>query len=257
MEDRLDGRSPFLWVDEGPDRSRRARQGEILASPGGTNSPEQVPYGLIHDWVGAVFIPNATIGDVVPIPEMYRPVVIDAKLLDCAGKHRKFSMVLMRKVLFVTAAVDGDFEMQDIELDKRRWYGVSYSTRVQEIQNFGQADERSLPPDQGSGYLWRMYGFTRFEERDGGVYAGVEAIGLTRDIPLGVRWLAKPVVEPLPRNSVVTSLQDTRDATRSAIEGKLRIQNEPTKSASNCNPTIVSRPQNARAKESPLALIAR
>src|SRR5579864_2659720 len=61
----------FLWTDEDRDRSRRLRQGDILVSPVCGTSPQAVPNGLIHDWIGAMFIPNATIDDMAGIMRDY------------------------------------------------------------------------------------------------------------------------------------------------------------------------------------------
>jgi hypothetical protein len=40
----------------------------------------------------------------------------------------------------------------------------------------------------------------------------VEAIGLSRDAPMLVRWLVDPIVEHLPRNSLQATLDETRNA---------------------------------------------
>ena len=55
---------PFLWVDEDPDRVAHVRAGKILVSPVGEKNPKPVPSGLIHDWIGAAFIPDARLSDV-------------------------------------------------------------------------------------------------------------------------------------------------------------------------------------------------
>ena len=54
---------PFLWVDEVPDRSHSVRDGKILVSPIGQQNPKPVPNGLIHDWIGAAFLPDAKLED--------------------------------------------------------------------------------------------------------------------------------------------------------------------------------------------------
>src|SRR5712675_1076193 len=61
MQTRLDARKPFLWTDEFPDRARRVRLGEIAVAPVVGHGTRKVPDGLIHDWIGAAFIPGATI----------------------------------------------------------------------------------------------------------------------------------------------------------------------------------------------------
>src|ERR1035438_430492 len=66
---RVDSESgPFLWLDKDPGRPTQVRGGEILAEPaGGSNDPKVVPFGLIHDWVGAVFIPGVTLAQVFAV----------------------------------------------------------------------------------------------------------------------------------------------------------------------------------------------
>src|SRR5262249_24972418 len=103
----------------------------------------------------------------------------------------------------------------DVRLDARRGYNIANATQMQEIENYGRAGERLLPPGTGNGFIWRLHSIARYEERDGGVYLELEAIALTRDIPAGFRWLVNPVVNHLSINSLTTSLRQTRDAVNS------------------------------------------
>src|ERR1700733_12932823 len=50
MQARLEGRMPFLWMDESMDRSKRIGRGEILVVPILSHGTSRVPNGLIHDW---------------------------------------------------------------------------------------------------------------------------------------------------------------------------------------------------------------
>jgi hypothetical protein len=91
MQDRLAGKSPFLWADEDPARRRQLSSGEIVVSPLGNSHPLIVPRGLIHLWIGAVFIPgarikdlDAVVGDYGKYSEMYRPSLIKAELVGSA-----------------------------------------------------------------------------------------------------------------------------------------------------------------------------
>src|SRR5437660_12632973 len=61
MPARLEAGQPFLWTDEFPDRTRRVRWGETAVAPAVGRGTRTVPNGLIHDWIGGVFIPGATI----------------------------------------------------------------------------------------------------------------------------------------------------------------------------------------------------
>jgi hypothetical protein len=222
MQARLDGRMPFLWMDESTDRSQRIGRGEILVAPVLSHATSRVPNGLIHDWVGGIFMPGATIQrlstviqDYSKYKDFYRPVVIESKLLACTVMDQQFSMLLQHKVLFITAAIEGEYRAHDIKIDSRHGYSVADTVQVQEIENYGHAGERLLPSGTGNGYIWRLHSIARYEERDGGVYLELEAIALTRDIPASVRWLVNPVVNHLSTNSLATTLQQTRDAVNS------------------------------------------
>jgi hypothetical protein len=220
MADRAAGRQPFLWIDEADGRSERVRKGGIIAFPtvrGGVK--KQVPHGAIYDWFGAEFVPNATLEDVFTVVDdynrynqIYRPAVVDSRLIERDGDVAKFYLRLAHRALGITAAIDSDYESRCTHLDDRRWYCYSQSTRIQEIRDFGEPSERLLPAGQGTGYLWRLHSVTRFEARDGGVYIEMEAIGLSRDIPLEFRWLVRPITESLPRNALLATLNETRDA---------------------------------------------
>src|SRR5947209_11253474 len=96
--------SPFLRISQLPETRRRVQAGEISVWREGEDHPAKVPHGLIHDWMGAVFIPKATIAGILAVtrdydryPEIYRPAVIEAEELGSAGNDDRFSMVLMQK----------------------------------------------------------------------------------------------------------------------------------------------------------------
>src|SRR5207237_796289 len=97
-------------------------------------------------------------------------------------------------------------------LDDQHWYTVSCTIRIQEIENYGQTGERRLPPDEGHGYIWRAGGFSHFEERDGGVYIEEEVIVLSRDLPSALRWVAGPIIRRVAKETLATSLSNTRIA---------------------------------------------
>ena len=215
---------PFLRIEEEPRQSQRVRQGEILISPARERGSLKVHDGLIHDWIGAVFIPSVRINDVFTVlhdydryKDFYKPTIIESTLLGRTGEEYEFSMAGLKRVLFETIVLEGRFESHCSRLDGRRRYCISYSTRVQEIKDYGQPNQHKLPIGEGHGYIWRLYSLTKFEERDGGVYIEVEAIALSRDISALVRWFTKRVVERVSRDSMSTILQRTREAVGSNI----------------------------------------
>ncbi len=229
MMARAQAHRPFLWADETPDRTSQVRSGQILVAPVGSKPPNHVSGGLIHHWIGAVFLPNVTLDDTLATvsdygryKEFYQPSVADSKSLGRDGAEYRFSMVLVNKTLFSRTALDSECGNAYFQVDARRWYSVGYSSSIREIENYGQATEWELPPDEGSGYLWRLYSFARFEERDGGVYVESEVIALSRDIPVTLRWLVEPIVNRVARSSLSTSLLQTRKAVLAKAEASRR-----------------------------------
>lgn len=51
-----------------------------------------------------------------------------------------------------------------------------------------------------------------FQEREGGVCVECRAISLTRDVPLGLGWIIEPIIQKLPQESLINTLEDTRQA---------------------------------------------
>jgi hypothetical protein len=224
MEERLHERSPFLWVDESTDRSRRVRAGEVLVSPVGDHTPIRMPKGLIHDWIGAALIPNAELKDVFAVVrdynryrEFYKPLVIDSKSLGGDDTDYRISLLMLNKSVFAKTALASEWNDRYIRVDDRRWYSIAYSTRIEEIEDYGSPGERKLPLNEGSGYIWRLYSVSRFEQRNDGVYVELEVIALSRGIPGGLRWLIDPIVRRVSRGSLFTSLIETRAAVRSDV----------------------------------------
>jgi hypothetical protein len=216
------GQGSFLWVDEDPARAGDVRAGKILISPVGKKIPKPVPSGLIHDWVGAAFIPGARLADVVSVvrdyghyKQYYKPMVVDAKPLGTEGQCDKYSMRVVYKESGTETALDTEYQACYLQLDELHWSSTAHSTRVQEIQHYGRPDEQDLPPDQGKGYVWRLYTVNRLQERDGGVYVELQAIALSRGIPAGVRWMVDPIVRRVSRNTLLTSLQQMEAAVHS------------------------------------------
>jgi hypothetical protein len=225
MRERLQNQQPFLWSDEAPSRGARLRHGEILVAPLVGAGTARVPGGLIHDWIGAVFIPNVTLRKLLAVlhdyesyKEYYKPVVVDSRALASSEEDQRYSVVLQHHVLFVSAAILAHCRARDLRVDGRRGYKITDTTEVQEIESYGQARERLLPPGQGNGYIWRLHLIVRYEERNGGVYLELEALGLTREIPFSLYWLVSPVVKRVSADSLETSLRQTRDAVVSSPE---------------------------------------
>jgi hypothetical protein len=182
-----------------------------------------VPNGLIHHWVGLVFVPNRSISDVISLtrsyehyPEFFNPAVLEARLLDRREVADQFSMVVRQKVLTVDAALQGQYQTTFHRVDKSHWYATTESTRIQEFLNYGRQNQKAFAPDHGSGFVWRSETVTRFEAADDGVFVEVEAIVLSRSIPASVRWIVNPVIGKISRSTLTTSLRQMREASSHA-----------------------------------------
>jgi hypothetical protein len=219
MQARLRPGHSFLWIDEAPDRRRQLRGGEILTISADEHNPKKVPSGLIHHWVGAAFIPNAKLNDVLAVvrdyghyKDYYNPTVIDSRTIRQAPEADRFSTLLMNKAIFLKIALENECESSYAQAGPGRWYSTATTVRVQEIEDYGRAGEHKLPSGEGSGYIWRLHGINRYEEGDGGVYMEIEAMALSREIPAAMRWAVDPIVRRVSKGSLVTSLRQTQDA---------------------------------------------
>jgi len=210
----------FLWLDGAPERLKQARAGEVLAEPYGGKAETDVPSGLIHDWVGGVFIPGTTLEKTLALVQdygnhknIYKPEVIDSRLVSRQGGNFKIYLRLLKKKV-ITVVLNTNHDVNYIQVDPNRWRSVSHSTRIAEVSDAGKPGEKELPVGEGQGFLWRLYSYWRFEQRDGGVYVECEAVSLTRNVPTGLGWLIEPIIRNLPRESLANTLRATRDALR-------------------------------------------
>ena len=210
------GDSQFLWTDESLDMTRRLQQNEVVVT---NHDPKGVPQGMIHDWVGAVFVPNVTLDQAMSVlenydryNEFYQPLVRKCTTLARDGDRVKLNIVATQKAFSLTAAVKTEEQVQIVRLGPKKAYITSSAVRVQEIADYGRPTEHPYPESRRPGYVWRDVTVQRLEERDGGVYVELETIVLSRGIPLEFRWLIKPLVDDLPRKLMLDTLNDTRIA---------------------------------------------
>ena len=216
----------FLRIDGLPDAQRksdlaRLETGEVISEQVTTSAAAAeiaTPGALIHHWVGTVFIPGATLQQVLAIvqdydhhQQYYQPEVERSKLLARSGDDFTVYYRLRQTDIF-TVVLDTEYQVHYERLDANCETSRSYSTRVAEIVRPGTPRERALSPNEDHGFLWRLNSYWRFEETPLGVFVQCEAISLTRDIPAGVGWLMAPLVEQVPRESLEFTLGATRKA---------------------------------------------
>jgi len=208
--ERIDKRPNFISLVPG--------KGDLAVVPVGTNPVTKVPGGLIHDWAGAAFLPGVSVQRVIDLvqdynrhKEIYKPEVIDSRILSRDGNHfHIYLRLLKKKVITVVLATEHDVRYE--QLSPTRWRSFSETTKIAEVEDAGKPSEHEKPPGRGEGFLWKLVTFWHFEERDGGTWVECEAISLTRDVPTGLGWIIEPIIRNLPKESLESTLRSTRAA---------------------------------------------
>jgi hypothetical protein len=224
MQASFNDKSPFLWMDSllPPEKEKvlgQLRQGVVVTdhlveSDGGKEI--EIPGGMVHHWIGTVFVPGGTIEETMALLQdydnhknLYRPEVVDSKLLSRNGNDfHAFLRFYKKKIIGVTLDTEHDAHYERISAT--RAYSQSHTTKVAEVENAGEKDEREKPIGNDSGFMWALNSYWRIEARDQGVYIQCEAITLTRSIPGLLRPLIQPFIKEVPKESLYTSLNSTR-----------------------------------------------
>jgi hypothetical protein len=193
----------LLYTGAHADAKSAARRGETVVVDAKI-ADVPVPDGLIHDWLGVLFIPGASIASVQAVLQnygdykrAYQPDVTDSKVLSRDGDRFRVFLRLYKHE-FMTLVYDSEYDVVYSFPAPGRMEIVSRSTRI------SQSGEEH-------GFLWRLNTYWRFEQADGGVYAQCRAISLSRDIPFGFGWL-HGFLRKFPRESMVNTLEATRRA---------------------------------------------
>jgi hypothetical protein len=224
----LKSNTHFLWTDslspaERPAAYAELKQGTVkmrkLETLDGSASI-RCPDGLIHHWVGLIFIPHAKLTDVLAILEdydhhstYYAPDVERSKIESRDADHfRVFLRFRRHKV--VTVVLNTEHDVRYFRDSETQAHSRSFAVRIAQVENADKSNEREKPPGDDDGFLWRMDTWWHLLEADGGVYVQSEVVSLTRDIPTGLSWLIGPYVTSIPKES----LSFTLEATRKAVE---------------------------------------
>ena len=209
----------FLWAGETPEWRQQLRSGTLIVQPTESSWSLPIKGGLIQDWAGAVFIPNASLERTLSIvqdyghhKDFYKPEVADAKVRSRAGDDFQVYMRIVKAKLLLSDVLNTEHDIQFTTVDARRVYSRACSRRIAEVMDAGKPGEHELAVGKDRGFLWRIYGYWFFEEADGGVYVTCQSITLTRDLPFALARILGPVLRDLPGEAVRHSLEQTRKA---------------------------------------------
>jgi hypothetical protein len=223
LEPRFHGEH-FLWFDDSPDLRQKIRRGDIVVQPvQASGGIVTIKGGLIQDWIGGVFIPGTNLKTVLSVVqdynrdhEIYKPDVAQAKLRSRKGDDFIVYLRIIKSKFFFTDVLNVENDIRFVPVDAKRVYSLSYSKRIAEVSDPGKSNEHELPVGQDRGFLWRLYGYWFFEERDGGVYISCQSTTLTRDLPFALSKIIGPIIRDVPGESLKASLEQTRTAVLAA-----------------------------------------
>jgi len=216
----------FLAIDRLPDLQRKEaydqlQHGQIHIEELHTEEdhhPFHIPSGLVHHWVGVIFIPKATLSETGAVlhdydneASIYKPEIRRAKLIERHGNVSKIYLQFYSKSI-ITVVLNAYFDVSEKQIGSARIQSVSHSTRIAEVMNPGGPDERERTDGNDHGYMWRLCSYWRIEEKGGGVYVENESITLTRTVPVMLAWLINPLTKSIPRDVLIHTLTDTQKA---------------------------------------------
>ena len=216
----------LLWIDALPEVERATayealKRGEVKMQKLSTLEDGQTikcPGGMIHHWVGLIFIPGVKLDNVLAVLQdydhhsvYYAPDVERSKTESRDGDHFR-AFLRFRRHKVITVVLNTNHDVRYFRDAPDRAHSRSSAVRIAEVENAGRSDEREKTPGDDGGFLWRMETWWRMQARDGGVYVQSEVASLTRDIPTGLGWLIGPFVTSIPRESLTFTLQATRKA---------------------------------------------
>jgi hypothetical protein len=213
-------RSPNGFIASLAQSETRLRQGELIIEQITPSTNADLPGAMLYHWRGTAFAPGAKAADFERLmknfdayPQNYSPQILQSKILYQQGDHFQVLMRVRQKHV-ITVVMDTTYDVTFARLDALRGYSISRSTQISEIDSPGTRHERALTSSEEHGFLWRLYTYWTYEERDGGLYMQIESVSLTRSIPTGLGWAIGPFVESVPRESLEFTLRSTCNALR-------------------------------------------
>jgi hypothetical protein len=104
----------------------------VTIIPGGPNPTVELPDAIIHDWVAAVFVRNATVDQVLAVLQsygeykrLYAPQVTDSKVYSHHDNQWKIYLKLYKKEIF-TANLASEYDVEYRRLSEGRWGMLSH-----------------------------------------------------------------------------------------------------------------------------------
>jgi hypothetical protein len=223
LERRWQGKANFISVEDSPSEKAKVMGGEFLVRPARPDgNPQSVTDGLIHDWIGTVFIPDTNPERVIRVLRNFDnhkkiyPEVTDSKTLSSTDTETVGYWRVQQRKGMVPVVLDIEQDAHYSKLAPGKWNCRAYARKITEIDKTPFSRGRRFPEGEGHGYMWRMYAYWSIESVNGGVLAECRTLSLSRSIPQAVAWAVGPYVQKAPEESLTSTLKQTRAATTNA-----------------------------------------
>jgi hypothetical protein len=202
-EARMEARKAFLLADSDTAMNEQIVRGQKIRTieANGPN-PHKLAGGQLYDWIGAAFIPGATLDKLVRMlqdydhrPQYFPETISASKLLCLTGSDRFQYSMRMKEPAILDVESDVVWE----RVDPQRWRCRSLSTRVAEV-------------GKDHGYLRRLNSYWRFAETGKGVFVEAETITLSDEFGAMTRMLGSALMGINPEKSLRHSLTSMRES---------------------------------------------
>ncbi|HEV3197787.1 MAG TPA: hypothetical protein VGZ73_07760 [Bryobacteraceae bacterium] len=202
-EARMNARKAFMLADTDTALSDQIVRGQKIRTieVNGPN-PHKLAGGQVYDWIGAIFIPGATLDRLMRMLQdydhraQYFPETISTSKLLCmtGAGHFQYSMRMKEP-----AILDVESDVVWERVDPQRWRLRSVSRRVAEV-------------GKDHGYLRRLNSYWRFAETPKGVFVEAETITLSDEFGAMTRALGSALMGINPEKSLKHSLTSMRES---------------------------------------------
>ncbi|MGH9461397.1 MAG: hypothetical protein ACRD1X_09275 [Vicinamibacteria bacterium] len=209
----------FLPADEARECQQTIWSGGVCVYPMQTLDASggefSVPHGMVHHWLGSALIPDVSLDELLrwlqdypKHEERFRDVEV-SRLLSREGD--RFEIFLrLRQDSIVAVRFNTEHVVEYRRHGPREASSRSVATRIAQLENPGEPQERERSEGHDSGFLWRLNSYWRFQEVAEGVVVECESVALSRSIPFALRWLVLPFTASIPRESLESTLLSIR-----------------------------------------------
>jgi hypothetical protein len=200
------------------DRAALAR-GEVridkVEETDGHGGPLAVPDAMVHHWRGTVFVPGASLDEVLSrvadpsAEDLAQEDVVAGRVLARGPGWLRVYLRLQRSHV-VTVVYDTEHAVRYTRHSADVASSRSVATRIAEVAEPGTPRERYRGPGDDRGFLWRLNAYWRYEQLSSGVLVECESISLSRTVPALVRAALRPLIDRVARESMERTLLTLR-----------------------------------------------